>query len=202
MKRIETNSCSPEIFRVRSKQGFTLIELLVVVLIIAILAAVAMPQYNKTIRKARGTEALNTLAALDKALAMYYLENGSYEGIDGGELLNIEMPELKHFRFGVGSNVYEKGSTNLSILIGSQHALQIGSANPQVVYTQMISPENMALNLKWEQGKLIEQYCEEMDRYSPISCEDYFNCTRTSARERKVQTGYPDYYEGPKCYLN
>ena len=60
------------------KRGFTLIELLVVVLIIGILSAVALPQYTKTVKKARTAEALILLRALHDSQERYKMENGDY----------------------------------------------------------------------------------------------------------------------------
>ena len=57
-------------------KAFTLIELLVVVLIIGILAAVAMPQYQKAVEKSRIATALPVMDNVKKSMELYLTENG------------------------------------------------------------------------------------------------------------------------------
>ena len=72
--------------------GFTLIELLVVVLIIGILAAVALPQYETAVEKSRMTEAMVLLRAIANANQVFFLENGRYAGPTEIDSLDITIP--------------------------------------------------------------------------------------------------------------
>ena len=63
--------------RKRSK-GFTLIELMIVVAIIAILAAIAIPQYKKFQAKAKAAEAKTNLGAIASCEESYHAEHDKY----------------------------------------------------------------------------------------------------------------------------
>ena len=72
------------------KIGFTLIELLVVVLIIAILAAIAVPQYQKAVTKSRMAQMRAMMEEVVRAGDLYYLRNGKYP--TSFDDLEIDLP--------------------------------------------------------------------------------------------------------------
>ena len=75
-----------------NNKAFTLIELLVVVLIIGILAAVAVPQYQKAVEKARMTEAITIVRTIANANQVFYMANGRYADMNELSLLDVEIP--------------------------------------------------------------------------------------------------------------
>lgn len=59
----------------KEERGFTLIELIVVIIILAILAGIAIPQYNKSRISAAITAHNSNVSILENAASMYLVDN-------------------------------------------------------------------------------------------------------------------------------
>ena len=78
-----------------NRKGFTLIELMVVVLIIGILSSIALPQYQKAIKKARVAEAVTVGKKFLEAEKVYFLENQEYT--EDLSKLRVTFPQMKNW---------------------------------------------------------------------------------------------------------
>ncbi len=61
-------------------KGFTLVELLIVVIILAILAAIVVPQFASSTDDAKLSSLDTTLANMRSAIDLYYQQHGKYPG--------------------------------------------------------------------------------------------------------------------------
>jgi type IV pilus assembly protein PilE len=73
----------------RFQQGFTLIELMITVAIIAVLAAIAVPNYTDYITRSKFSEAHGQLGDLRVKMEQYYMDNRRYSTTVGGGTCGI-----------------------------------------------------------------------------------------------------------------
>jgi type IV pilus assembly protein PilE len=78
--------------------GFTLIEVLTVIMIIGILTAIALPNYNEYVRRSQRVEAFTNLSDMRVKMEQSYLDNRSYTAGCG-----ITPPTGKFFTFNVSN---------------------------------------------------------------------------------------------------
>ena len=129
-----------------TKRGFTLIELLVVVLIIGILSAVALPQYQTAVDKARYAKIIPMTRALKDAAEVYYLANGTYQF----KINDIDLQGPAGCTFPVSDNVVYCQDSWYDILNSGNDVVGFtgpryksdGSANSEIVNAYRIWLDN------------------------------------------------------------
>lgn len=76
------------------KKGFTMVELMVVVVIMGVLASIALPNYKRSLDRARLAEATSIVGAIERAIDMYRLQNKAATAEflrTGGVRLDIDL---------------------------------------------------------------------------------------------------------------
>ena len=114
--------------------AFTLIELLVVVLIIGILAAIALPQYQKAVLKSRAVAAMVYVKSLRDAEERYYLANNDYTANEDNLDVSATCPPnwtcRVYYNKNVVGDVYAENETGtFAIVYYFDHALPADSEN-------------------------------------------------------------------------
>lgn len=78
---------------IHSAKGFTLIELMIVVAVIGILAAIAYPSYQDSIRKSRRADAKSALLELAQFMERNYTLSNRYDLDSGGVAVALPFTE-------------------------------------------------------------------------------------------------------------
>ena len=68
----------------KNRGGFTLVEIMIVVAIIALLAAIAVPNFLRARKRSQATRILEDLRIIDSAIDQYAIENNK----SGGDAVN------------------------------------------------------------------------------------------------------------------
>ena len=96
----------------KNRGGFTLVEIMIVVAIIALLAAIAVPNFLRARKRSQATRILEDLRIIDSAIDQYAIENNKGSG-DGVVWADIQ----KYVK--TGSVLYNSNGTDL---LGNQYS--------------------------------------------------------------------------------
>ena len=135
-------------------KAFTLIELLVVVLIIGILAAIAVPQYQKAVMKSQFHTGMPIVESLYQAQQAYYLSHGNFAtDIDD---LDLSIPKNCKKRDSVAGSTDSKYDCSWGVIgIGSGSNIHYIDPQQNLLYVHYYADYPFG-EITFEAGK---RYC-------------------------------------------
>ena len=137
-----------------NQKGFTMIELMVVVVIVAILAAIAIPIYGKYIKNARMTEAESRIGEILTAAKAYAQEtdtndNGIGEWPPNATTGIVDMSNTEFFSYAITSGADAESNTMLEVtgtglaglkMAGASLVIQVANINANGRVTSKVLP--------------------------------------------------------------
>jgi type IV pilus assembly protein PilE len=87
----------------RLSRGFTLIELMIVVAVVAILAAIALPNFNDSVRKSRRGQAKADMVELAQIYERFHTDNNTYVGASAKPGFPTQSPKTGTARYSLSA---------------------------------------------------------------------------------------------------
>jgi prepilin-type N-terminal cleavage/methylation domain-containing protein len=122
--------------------GFTLVEIMIVVAIIALLAAIAVPNFLRARKRSQATRILQDLRMLDAAVDQYAIETNKTTGF------NPAIADLKNY-LKVGSTLYTSGAD----IFGNSYGPFTVDTVPKVSTSAFNTLSDVADNAFWSPYK-------------------------------------------------
>ena len=122
--------------------GFTLVEIMIVVAIIALLAAIAVPNFLRARKRSQATRILEDLRMLDSATDQYAIENNKTTG------MNPAWTDLKNY-IKTGTVLYSTGADIFGDSYGNSSGNFTVDTLPNVPQVAWSNLSDVAPNTFW-----------------------------------------------------
>lgn len=128
---------------------------------IGIMAAIALPAYQDYIARAQATEVFRTTTGLQTDIAVYFMDKGTFEGINQEKGIQEVLKHLQGKYFEAGSVAIDEEDGSISIVI---------SSGTHTGYELVITPET-----NQKTGQILKWTCSGLNshRYIPSACRNW-----------------------------